>query len=211
LTDQEYVSTAKGEGVASYTSYDFTFNKAYSHGWSFLSGFNIDLGHPGITNPITPDAAAYNAQSIIPTWSRAFHMNGVYAIPAIPLFVGHQHFGGLQWSSTFTKQSGDFYGRTVQLKNASGSTITQTVNGHFGRYPSVADWDQRITKKFRIKDRDTVELRWDLYNTMNANTVTGFATTNTLSSTYLQPNGTPLQPKTILAPRIMEYGVSFKF
>jgi hypothetical protein len=209
-TNVNYQNTLPGEGVASYTSYDFTFNKAYANKWSFLAGFNIDLGHPGVLNPLNPNLALYNAQSVIPTWSRAFHTNASYEFPAIPL-PGKQHFGGLIWTSTYSLQSGDFYSRSAQVTDANKTVQTYVVNGHFGRYPAVGDWDQRITKRFRIKDRETIEIRWDLYNSTNANYVTGYRSTTVNSSTYLQPDGHPLIPSAILAPRIMEYGATFKF
>jgi hypothetical protein len=78
------------------------------------------------------------------------------------------------------------------------------VQGHLGRYPTVTDWDQRIAKRFRIGERQSIEIRWDLYNTLNANTITGWKSTNSSSSTYLVPSS-------ILAPRIYECGASYKF
>jgi hypothetical protein len=209
-TDVNYQNTQPGEGVASYTSYDFTFNKAYSNNWSFLSGLNIDLAHPAVVNPLTPNAAMYNAQSVIPAWDRSFHANATYALPGVPL-PGGKSFKGLQWSSTYILQSGNYYTRQAQVKDINGTTTVQTVNGHYGRYPAVGDWDNRITYRYRIKDRETIELRWDLYNTMNANYVTSYKSTTVNSSTYLQPDGQPLVPSAVVAPRIMEYGASFKF
>ena len=38
----------KHEGVSSYTGFDFTFSKNYSHGWSMLAGYGISLAHPGV-------------------------------------------------------------------------------------------------------------------------------------------------------------------
>jgi len=210
ITDVNYVPYGPKEGQAMYTSYTITLNKAYSNGWSFLTGINSDLARIGEANPITPNQLLYDSQNDLPAWDRSFHANATYAIPGIPLWGG-KSFKGLQWSSNYILQSGNYYSRTAQIKDANGTTDSFIVNGHFGRYPAVGNWDNRITYRYKIKDRETIELRWDLYNTTNANYVTAYKSTTVNSSTYLQPDGHPLVPSTIVAPRIMEYGASFKF
>jgi hypothetical protein len=195
LTDVNYVGYNKDthEGQSAYTAYDVTFNKQYSNRWSFLAGFGIDLIHPNTANPRTPNAAIAAPQSDLASWNPSFKMNGTYELPA-----------GLVWSSTFTSQSGDWYSRSVNVKDALGTTDAVVVQGHLGRYPTVTDWDQRIAKRFRIGERQSIEIRWALYNTLNANTITGWKSTNSSSSTYLVPSS-------ILAPRIYEWGASYKF
>jgi hypothetical protein len=78
------------------------------------------------------------------------------------------------------------------------------MNGHYGRYPAVTDWDNRITKRFSLGERAKLELKWDLYNTMNASTVTAFKSTTANASTFLVPS-------TILPGRIYQWGASLKF
>ena len=209
-TDVNYVPYGPHEGEAMYTSYDFTFNKAYANHWSFLTGLNVDLARVGVANAITPNQTLYNAQLNLPAWDRSFHANATYEIPGIPL-PGNKSFHGLMWTGTYILQSGNYYTRSAQVTDANKTVDTLVVNGQFGRYPAIGDWDNRITYRYKIKDRETLEIRWDLYNTTNANYVTAYKSTTVNSSTYLQPDGHPLVPSTIVAPRIMEYGASFKF
>jgi hypothetical protein len=110
---------------------------------------------------------------------------------------------GLMYSSTFTAQSGDSYNRQANITNARGTTVTQTVEGHLGRYPWVDLWDNRITKRFKIGDRNAFEASGDLYNTANVNTVTSIGT-NSSSSSYLKPTA-------IISPRIFKPGLKWKF
>jgi len=216
ITNVLYTNYAANEGVGTYTGYDFTFNKNYSNKWSFLAGYGLSLARPGTMNPITPDQALYNWTQSLPVWRQALKFNTNYGLPAIPFLPGHK-LDGIQWTSTYTAQTGEWYDRLAQVTNATGSTIVQDVGPHMGRYPWTKDWDQRITKRFKITDKQNVEFRWDLYNTMNSNTIQTFGSLNSSTKGYFQTTATgapttiPLQPKTILAPRIYEWGVSYRF
>ncbi len=56
------------------------------------------------------------------------------------------------------------------------------------------------------------EFTWDLFNTTNSNQPRTWRSTSVNSSNYLQPDGvTPLRPATIIAPRIYQWGATFKF
>jgi len=86
------------------------------------------------------------------------------------------------------------------------------------------DWDQSVSKSFKIAEKQSLKFTWQLFNTMNANTITGWSSTDASASSYLQPyvvrNGqvvndgkTPLRTSAtgVLSPRIYEWGVSYKF
>jgi len=202
------------EGTAAYTGYDFTFSKNYANRWSFLAGYGLSFARAAEPNPITPDQLLYFGNQVLGTWRNAIKMSGQYGLPDVPYWSGHK-IGGIQWSSTYTAQSGDWYDRTADVTNGLGTKVTQDVDPHFGRYPWTKDWDQRITKRFKITDKQNVEVRWDQYNIMNANTVQTYGSIDSSSSTYFQSGvrapGPVLAPKTILAPRIYEWGVSYRF
>jgi hypothetical protein len=194
---------SKNEGQAMYSAYDFTFNKNFSNKWSLLAGYGVDLAHPNTSNPLTPDQMLFNSQSDLPTWSQSFKMNGIYELPSIPLLFHDASVKGFMWSSSFTAQSGDWYSRTANVTNTLGTVVTQTVVGHYARLPWLADWDQRISKKFQLRDRASLEVRWDLFNTTNASTVTAFSN-NSSSSTWGHPSS-------IITPRIYQWGTTIKF
>ncbi len=190
-----------------YTAYDVTFNKQYANKWSFLTGVGMYLVHPNTVNAPTPNATLSNSQNDLSAWTPTFKMNATYELPAIPAFLPgalHKGLGGFLWSTTFTSQKGDWYGRSAQVKDALGTTDTVLMQGHLARYQSVTDWDQRITKRFKIGDKSTLELKWDLYNSLNADATTAFKSTTSNASTYLIPS-------TVLPGRIYQWTATFKF
>ena len=143
-------------------------------------------------------------------------MSGIYQVPDMPAFFGfvRHALNGLQYSTTFISQTGAWYNRQAQVTDANGTTQTITVDPHFGRFDRLNDWDQSVSKKFKIAERQSFEITWNLFNTMNANTIRGWSTTNVNSSSYLQPDKvTPLRPSStgILAPRIYEWTARYRF
>jgi hypothetical protein len=179
-----------GEGQASFTAYELTLNKQYSDRWSFLAGYTFDLQHLGRANPLNPNQELYTWT--IPTWSNSFKLNGTYELPF-----------GIVYAGTLTTQSGDWFTRSAQVRNALGSTVTQTVEGQFFRRDRVTLWDNRIAKRFNVSDFSTLEIGGDLYNTLNTNAVTNMST-NSSSSAYLKPTD-------IIPARIFKIGLKWKF
>jgi hypothetical protein len=210
-TYYENYDRANHEDETANTYWNVTFNKNFANKWSFVADFGAQHSRTSSSYPLTPDAATYNHVGMFPTNNENFKMNGTYSLPALPLFVGHKSLGGFQYASSFVSQSGAWYGRSASVVNSRNSTVSQTIEGQVGRYPWIADWDNRISKKFKIGDRMSFEAKWDLYNSLNANTITSWKSTSTASSSYLQPNGTPLQPSAIFPQRIYEWSGSFKF
>lgn len=86
------------------------------------------------------------------------------------------------------------------------------VEGHFGRYQFVKLWDNRFSKIFKLSEKQTLEGMFDLYNTLNANTILSQVTTN--GPTFLQPtaaasgatSATPIFPA-----RIFKLGIRYRF
>ncbi len=227
-TNQTWVNVDRGsnEGVSHYTGYNVDFNKNYSNKWQMLVGYAISLAHGGNTNPLTPNARLYPnsmAQSLPGhnkawdvTWHHSLKMSGQYGLPDVPLLFGYK-LAGVSWSSTFTAQTGEWYGRSAEVRDVRNQTQSVTVENHWGRFPALSDWDQSIRKKFKVAEGKSLEFTWELFNTMNANTIRNWRSTSTANSNYLQPKGPrndgtePLRPGSILAPRIYEWGVAFKF
>src|SRR5206468_2157308 len=107
---------ADGEGTKNYTAFEATFQKQYSKKWSMLAGYTADFNHINNAIPINPNLAAYNWQ--LPEWNQSVKINGTYELP-----------GGIKFATVYNVQSGAWYGRTVQIKNALGSTINVKVEG----------------------------------------------------------------------------------
>jgi hypothetical protein len=218
ITDTLYQATdAKThEGNDHFTGYTVTFNKNYSNRWQYVVAYNVDMAHSVPNNPLTPNGVIENARAALNggqiEWNQGWKMSGIYGVPDIPLFKGFK-LAGLQYSSSFITQNGSWYNRSAQVTDARGTTQSLTVENHVGRFPWVRTWDQSIRKKFKLNESGhSLEFTWELYNSTNEATIRGWRSTTVNSSLYLQPNGvTPLRPSSILAPRIYEWGVTYKF
>jgi hypothetical protein len=200
------------EGADSFTAYTVTFSKNVSKGFQYVASYDIDLAHSVPNNPDTPNQLFEN-QFLDPiTWSNSFKLSGTYAVPAIPLFVKGFKLAGVQYASAFVTQNGSWYDRTAQVNDIRGSAQNIVIERHVGRFPRLSNWDQSIRKSFRIAERHRLEFTWELYNSLNANTIRGWSSTTVNNSSYLQPDGkTALRPNSILAPRIYEWGIAYKF
>jgi len=209
------LDASANEGSGNYTGYTFTFNKNYSHRWQMVSSLDVDMSHSVNTTPLNPNTALSNYLGRLGdvTWHQTFKTSGIYTVPDIPMFVKGFKLAGVQYSATYIAQDGGWYGRSAQLKDARGTNVTVTMDPHFGRYPWLYNWDQSVKKKFKLGEtKQSLEFTWQLFNSMNANTLRSWNTTNVNSSNYLQPDGvTPLRPSSILTPRIYQWGVSYKF
>ncbi len=74
----------------------------------------------------------------------------------------------------------------MQIRDANNTLLAIRINPQEGRYAWTKIWDNRITKKFKTWGNQSIEGSFDLFNSLNMNTIT--AQTNRVgSSTYLQP------------------------
>jgi hypothetical protein len=214
VTDVLYAATDRKthEGNDSYTGYTFTFSKNYSNRWQLVTSYDIDLSHSVPTNPLTPNDVIANAKAAPTVWRQSFKTSGSYGLPDIPLLFGFK-LAGVQYAASFIAQSGEWYGRSAQVDDIRGSAQSLTVEAQWGRFPAPTVWDQSIRKKFRLGEtKQTLEFTWELFNSLNSNTVQSWRSTVTGNSNYLQPDGiTALRPATILQPRIYGWGVTYKF
>jgi hypothetical protein len=203
--NQFTTNRAKNEGNSLYSGFDITMNKQHADRWSYLVSYTPSYRKVGVNDPLTPNAALYSR--IAPSWDQAFKMNGTYDLPF-----------GLRYGATFQAQSGDWYGRSVQIRNALNSTVSVPVEQLVARYQWVMLWDNRISKTFQIGDRHSIEGTLDVFNTTNVNTVRTQGTTQIAGGTNLD-YGKPLAgggidasaASSIIAPRIYRFGARWRF
>jgi hypothetical protein len=189
-TDNVISNLRDGERKSQYTAYEVTFNKQHSNGWGTLASYGIDMGHVNSLDAKNPNELMYKFDA--PLWSQAIKLSGQYDLPL-----------GLRWAGTFSSQSGDWYGRTVQTRNADNTTVTLNVENRVGRYNWVNLWDNRISKVFTIRERQSIEAVVDAFNTLNANTITAWNTASN-ATTYHRPTS-------ILPARIFRLEAKYKF
>jgi hypothetical protein len=206
-TIERIVQQTGDEGRNKYDAYGITLNKQYANNWSFLTSFdasyrdlknilprnpNESLFGPGDFDTAVAGATTGNPyRSRAPEWHYAVRLSGTYQLP-----------WGLMFGSSFTGQSGEYFGRDVQIRNANAETVNVRVEAQAGRYPWVKLWDNRITKRVRLPKNQSVEGSIELFNSLNVNTVTTQVIRN--GSTYLQPTE-------IIAPRVFRLGVKYRF
>ncbi|MGQ0736382.1 MAG: carboxypeptidase regulatory-like domain-containing protein [Acidobacteriota bacterium] len=204
---ERIVQTSDKEARNDYSAYGVTLNKQLSNGWSFLTSYNADYRDLKNISPRDPNEALYGPgdttnttagtttgnpyRTAVPEWTHSFRMSGTYALP-----------WGLMFGSSFVAQSGGWYGRDVQVRNALNALVNIRVEPRAGRYDWVKIWDNRISKRFDLPRGHSVEGMFDLFNSLNVNTVTSQVIRN--GSTYGQPTE-------IIAPRVFRLGVRYRF
>lgn len=207
---ERIVQADDDEARNDYSAYGVTLNRQFSNGWSFLTSFTADYRDLKNINPRDPNEALYGPgdatgnDAITPgedddnpyrtqlaEWNYSFRISGTKTLP-----------WGLQYGSSFIAQSGDWFGRDVQVRNALNASIYVRVEPHADRYEWVRIWDNRLSKRFELPRGHSVEAMFDLFNTLNVNTITDQENRN--GPTYLQPTE-------IIAPRIFRLGVRYRF
>ncbi len=203
--NQFTTNRGKNEGSSLYTGYDTTFNKQFADKWSFLAGLTLSYSKRGTIDALTPNNLVYGR--LVPQWDSAFKMNGTYELPM-----------GFRYAATFQAQSGDWYGRTVQLANALGTSVNVQVEQHVGRYQWVKLWDNRISKTVKINEHHSIEGTLDIFNTANVNTVVSQVTSQVANGSKAD-YGIPVAgsgidasaASSIIAPRILRFAARWRF
>jgi hypothetical protein len=173
-----------------YHAYGVVLNKQNANGWSGLVSMNVDYRDVRVDSPRNPNEERYNVE--LPEWNYSFRISGTYS--RLPW--------GLMYGTSFTRQSGDWFDREVQVRNALNQAVNLIVQENFDRLEPVSIWDNRITKRFGLPRGHSLEGTVELFNTLNTNTVIDINNRN--GSSFLEPDE-------IIAPRIFRVGVKYRF
>jgi hypothetical protein len=179
-----------------YHSIGTIVNKQNSNGWSGLVSINVDRRELGVDSPQNPNQEFYAGvggyQREVPEWNYSFRISGTYS--RLPW--------GLMYGTAFSMQSGDWFDREVQLRDALNSTVNVTVQDNFIRLDGVRIWDNRVSKRFSLPRGQQIEASLDIFNTLNTNVVTDINIRN--GSSFLEP-------EEIITPRVLRLGVKYRF
>jgi hypothetical protein len=188
------------ENAKVYMAYEATLNKQYSNGWSLLVTTEADFAKARNPNPQNPNAAFYNWQQ--PTWNYLFKTSGQKNLPL-----------GLMYSTAYYANSGAYYTRSVQMRNALGTNVTVQVEGNVGRLPWIKLWDNRFSKTFKIGDKQSIEGMVDIFNTLNSNAIRSLVTLN--GPNFMKPISAggidASAASAILTARLFKLGMRWKF
>jgi hypothetical protein len=203
-TVERIVQMTGTESKNSYDAFGVTFNKQYAGNWSLLGAFDASHAKLREIEPRDPNEQLYGPGTFtnaaagnggyrhrLPEWSYVVRFSGTYQLP-----------WGILYASSFTAQSGEWFGREVQVRDANGANITIVSEPHVARYPWVKLWDNRMSKRFKTFGTQTLEGMVDIFNTANIHAIT--AQTNRNGAAYLQPTE-------IIAPRVARVSVRYRF
>jgi hypothetical protein len=109
---------------------------------------------------------------------------------------------GITYASSLNAQSGDYFFREIQVRDAVNANVAIRVDPQAGRYEWTKIWDNRVSKRFKTWGSQSFDVEFNVYNTLNVNTITD--QNNRMGATYLQP-------LEIVAPRVMRFGVKYRF
>jgi hypothetical protein len=192
-------NTAPGEGEDRYWAFESTASKRYSNGWSLLASYSIDRRDVRNNAPLNPNEARYNWED--PQIYQGVRLSGTYELPWRVLVA-----------STYTAQQGEYFPRTVQVRNALNSQVEVTVEGQAGRYDWVRLMDLRLSKTFTA-GKHSFEGMVDVFNLTNSSVILRHVNRN--GTDYLKPLATSgidaASANPIPAPRIFRLSFRYKF
>lgn len=181
-------------GNQSYTSFDVAMNRRLSRRWQMTAGYawtraHAPLGRGPIVAADDPNAEINLADD---TWEWLGHITGSYLLP-----------GDVTASMVYEHRSGDPWARTANFQSTVLGTQTLRVE-RIGtrRLPDIHSLDFRVAKSFTVRNRHRASVRLNLYNIINANTVTN-VTTNSGAAFN--------RPTAIMGPRVAEVSLVWDF
>ena len=198
---EKYTRINDSRANSSYGSFEFAVIKRMSNGWQMngsvsATKLNGALGANGALGPADNPNAEIQAANH--QWEWGVKFSGSYKLP-----------WAVMVSANYEVRSGDPWARTVRV--TGGKTIpnfTMPVEPSGAR--RLDQWrllDMRVQKQFKLGASRKLDLRANIYNVMNSNTVLN---RQSLSG----PNfGMPLPTGgvTIMQPRVLELSAAFVF
>jgi hypothetical protein len=195
-----------------YKGIEITATKRFANRWQMLGGYTFSKASiEDISVSANPnDFILFDGPLPINDRPHQFKLTGTYVLPWYDIYV----------SGNIRAQSGPPVRRTVSTALQVGGTTTVNVESYDAdRLDTLRTLDLRASKTFRLRADDAIELDLDIFNLTNANTV--WEVNQGTGRTPVRPNGdpnaTPVSvqlwrlPTQVLAPRIIRFGVSYRF
>jgi hypothetical protein len=183
-----------------YKTIEVAVTKRLSDQWQVMASYtatkkniplptNVGGGNSPAFNTVDPNSEIFAADR---TWERGARLSASYMLPFDFLV-----------SANYTYQTSDPGARTALFRGgATIPTITLKVEPLRNYLPSINLLNTRVEKRFPVSERQTVAVRMNIYNTLNANTVT---------SMVLQSGANFGRATAILPPRLFEVSAAYSF
>jgi hypothetical protein len=196
VRDNEAYFDTKYKGV------EFTASKRFSSRWQMVGGVTIgkNEGGTGGGDLNDPNTTTFPRGVIGNDSKYAFRLSGSYLLPADIALAGSLTANqGYPYQTTYSLTRAAAAAQGIRLTRSSQS-ITLSERGS-ERLPNVTLIDLRLSRTFRFGNR-SLSPQLDIFNIGNSDTVVS------LNSSV---GGAYLDPREIMAPRIIRVGFSLNF
>jgi hypothetical protein len=212
---EQYISINDSRANQSYKTIELATIKRLSNRWQLVASYsatkkNIPIGAFGLasatgfgtaspTFTLLGDQAGFMNPNVEinttdKTWDWDGKVSGTYVFPA-----------AVAVSTNFHHTSGDAFARQVRFAGGGQTIAPLVLNvtpvGSYRR-PNLNVVTLRVEKRFALARAQSATVTFNVYNLLNANTVTGM--TNRSGPDFLKP-------LSIMPPRLGEVGVSYRF
>jgi hypothetical protein len=190
-----------------YRGVEITANKRFSDRWQMLIGYTVSKADVQTDSVANPNAMINARGPVFFDRTHVFKLTGSYILPYDVLVSGN-----------FRTQTGVPVTRQVRFTLNQGSVTVNAEPRGEERLDNLTTVDLRASKILKFNGQE-VEAMIDLYNLANANTVWEVRTLTGRLNVRRggDPNGELinqqqyLSPTQILAPRIVRFGLSWRF
>jgi len=192
------------DATQTYTSMEFALARRMVNRWQFSGSYSATKTNNPIVNGLNPDefgltnrggSADPNAEIFAAnrTWEWLGRASGAYLFPKdVMVSANWEHRSGTPWA------------RQVLFSNVPvlSSITLRTEPIGTRRLPNINSLDMRLQKAFQLGGAKKIQLQLNMYNILNANTVTTM-------DFRAGPNF--MRPTAILSPRNIEYAMTYNF
>ena len=182
-----------------YKSFEVAASKRLSNRWLLLASYTSTKKHEPPTGPVDRNSEIFTENNTL-EWG--FKLNAAYILPS-----------DVTVSGSFDHRSGDPWARTVLLTGGvTIPSITIPVEPiGTRRLPHLNVLNARVEKGFFLRGSQKVVATLNIYNLTNVNTLLNVQRRS--GPTFLRPipGGTEVANNTIVQPRLVEFGVAYRF
>jgi hypothetical protein len=195
-----------------FTSIDISGFKRFSNNWEFLAGYSATKRNVPVSpililgSVISAATQEFNSTTLVgdmnpnaqintadTQWEWSWKVTGAYNLPFdVMASLNYEHRGGYPWARQVLASGG----KTIP------SLLVNVEPIGTRRMPDTDQVDIRLEKSFTVGPGQRVSARVNIFNLLNANTVTDL---------NRQSSATFGLPTTILPPRLVEFSASYRF